>query len=90
MADPKTPTTPSAEPVAEAPKTVKIDLRNPIRISNVKNTWEFPAGRGIEVPADMAEDVKRIDDDHQDYKANLLIKRTSTVDAGTFAVGGSE
>lgn len=84
MADKATPETSAP---AEAPKTTKIDLRNPITVSNVHQTWNFPAGQDIEVPADMADDLKRMDREQEDYKASLLVKRTSTVDAGSFAVG---
>ena len=75
---------------SQAPKTVKIDLRNPVSISNLHNTWKFPAGRDIEVPTDLAEEVKRLDNVHQDYRDNLMVRRESTVDAGSFAVGSGE
>lgn len=76
---------PAQEPAEE--KTIKINLLNDITISNVHMTRVFKAGQGVEVPEAMAEDIQRIDYEHQQYKDNLNKKRVFEVNAGTMAVG---
>lgn len=71
-----------------ASETTTVDLLNDVTISNTKGTWRFKAGRGVTVPKDMADDIKRIDYEHQQYKENLHKKQTYEVNAGTIGVGG--
>jgi hypothetical protein len=63
--------------------THKINLHNDITVNGVT----YKAGQGVEVPRKQAEDIQRIDYEHQEYKANLNVKRTFEENAGSFAVG---
>ena len=72
----------------EAPKTVTMDIDEPITISNVQNSWHFPKGQNVEVPAELADEVRRINSEHLRYKASLLTKQEYIVNSGTMAVGG--
>lgn len=64
-------------------ETTTIDLQNDVTLNGIK----YLAGKGVKVPKASAEDIKRIDEDYQQYERNLLVKRTSNVDSGTFSVG---
>ena len=59
-----------------------IELQNDVTINGIK----YPAGKAVKVPKEAADDIKRIDADYQQYERNLLVKRTSNVDSGTFSV----
>jgi hypothetical protein len=69
---------------ADELSTQKINLHNPITVNGVT----YPAGQGVEVPKTQADDIARMDYDHQQYKGGLNTKHTYEVDAGTMAVGG--
>lgn len=73
--------------MSDLQKTTTINLSHPVRISNVKGDWQFPAGTNVEVPVSMADEVMRIAFEHQEYLNNLHKKRTFEQDAGTIAVG---
>lgn len=64
-------------------ETTTIDLQNDVTLNGIK----YLAGTGVKVPKASAEDIKRIDEDYQQYERNLLVRRTSNVDGGTFSVG---
>lgn len=78
----------TAKEAPKVPEFVTMDLDEPITISNVKNTWKFPKGENIEVPAELADEVRRINRDHVNYKLNLQKKNVFEVNSGTIAVGG--
>jgi hypothetical protein len=65
-------------------ETTKINLQNDITV----NGRTFKAGTNVEVPKSQADDVARMDYEHNQYKNTLHTKRTFEVDAGTIAVGG--
>lgn len=75
---------PATEPTAENEKTTKINLHNPITVNGVT----YPSGQGVEVPKRQAEDLSRMDYEHEQYKANLHTKRTFEEKGPTIAVGG--
>lgn len=64
-------------------ETTTIDLQNDVTLNGIK----YSAGTGVKVPKASAEDLKRMDEDYQQYERNLLVRRTSNVDGGTFSVG---
>jgi hypothetical protein len=59
------------------------ELSNDVTINGIK----YHAGKNVIVPKESADDIIRIDKDFQQYERNLLVKRTSNVDSGTFSVG---
>jgi hypothetical protein len=72
--------------MAETPAstTQTITLHNDITV----NGKTYPAGQGVSVPKAQADDIARMDYEHQKYKETLHTKRTFNVDSGTIAVGG--
>lgn len=74
--------------MAESESTT-INLHNPITITTKKfGVVKLPAGQGVKVPKELAEDAQRMDYEHQQYKENLHKKNVYEVDAGTIAMGG--
>lgn len=64
--------------------TTKMNLQNDITV----NGQTFKAGQNVEVPKKQADDVARMDYEHQKYKSTLHTKRTYESNAGTIAAGG--
>lgn len=60
-----------------------INLQNDITV----NGKVFHAGQKVAVPKDQADDIARMDYEHQQYKDNLHVKHTYETNAGTIAVG---
>lgn len=60
------------------------ELSTDVTINGIK----YQAGKNVIVPKESADDILRIDKDFQQYERDLMVKRTSNVDAGSFAVGG--
>lgn len=65
-------------------ETTTMNLHNDVQVNGVR----YRAGQGVKVPKSQADDISRIDYDHQKYKENLMKKNTYEVDSGTMAVGG--
>lgn len=64
--------------------TTKINLSNEITVNGKK----YPAGQGVEVPKDQADDIARMDYEHNEYLKNLHRGRKfRPVNAGTIAMG---
>lgn len=61
-----------------------MNLTNDVTI----NGQVFKAGQNVAVPKEQAEDIARIDYEHQKYKDTLHTKRTFEVNGGTMSVGG--
>lgn len=74
--------------MADNSDTTKMHLTNDITITNSTGTHKFRAGQNIEVPKAMAEDVERMDYEHNKYLKTLHTKRTFERDAGTISAGG--
>lgn len=70
--------------MAEASTSQTINLHNDIRLNGVV----YRAGQKVEVPKDSADDIARIDFEHQQYKDTLHRKREVTTNSGTIAMGG--
>lgn len=79
MADNKAPA--QIDPMVD---TTTVNLSNDITVNGVT----YRAGRGTTVPKRQAEDILRMDYDHQKYKDGLMKKHTYETDAGTIAAGG--
>lgn len=69
------------DPTAE---TTTMNLSNDIVVNGVR----FKAGHNVIVPKKQADDVSRMDYEHQKYKDGLMKKHTYEIDAGTIAAGG--
>lgn len=65
-------------------ETTKLNLHNDITVNGIK----FPAGQGVEVPKSQADDIARMDFEHQKYKDGLQVKHVYEKNAGTMSVGG--
>ena len=61
-----------------------INLHNDVTVNGKK----FSAGQKVEVPKAQADDIARIDYEHEQYKSTLNRKREFTVNSGTIAMGG--
>lgn len=59
------------------------ELSTDVTINGIK----YEAGKNVIVPKESADDIIRIAKDFEQYERNLLVKRTSNVDSGTFSVG---
>jgi hypothetical protein len=64
-------------------ESVGVNLINDIEVNGVK----YRKGQNVQVPRSQADDIQRIDYDHQQYKDNLLKKNVYEVNSGTMAVG---
>lgn len=71
----------ATEPTTE---TTKINLHNPITVNGIT----YPAGQNVEVPKRQADDLSRMDYEHEQYKSNLHVKRTFEEKGPTIGVGG--
>lgn len=67
-------------------ETTKLNLSHDITV----NGRTYPAGQNVEVPKNQADDISRMDHEHNQYLNTLHVKRTREVNAGTMAVGGGE
>ena len=65
-------------------QTTTMNLSTDIVVNGVK----YKAGRGVTVPKAQADDLSRMDYEHQQYKDGLMKKHSYEVDAGTIAAGG--
>lgn len=65
-------------------ETTTMNLHNDVQI----NGKHYRAGQKVEVPKESADDIARIDYEHQKYKDNLHVKNTYEVNGGTMSVGG--
>jgi hypothetical protein len=65
-------------------ETTKMNITNPITINGVK----FPAGTNVTVPKNQADDIARMDYDHNKYLQTLHVKRKFEVNAGSIGAGG--
>lgn len=74
MADNKTPES----------ETTTINLHNDITINGTR----YSKGQSVRVPKAQADDIARMDYEHEQYKANLHKKNTYEVNGGTMSVGG--
>lgn len=61
-----------------------INLSNDITVNGVR----YKAGQGVRVPKNQAEDISRMDHEHNQYLRDLNRKHTYQVDGGTIAAGG--
>ena len=61
-----------------------MNIQNDVTI----NGRTFKAGQNVEVPKTQADDIARIDYEHQKYKNNLHVKNVYEVNGGTMSVGG--
>lgn len=66
--------------------TTTIRLDNDVRV----NGRLFKAGQKVVVPKDQADDISRMDFEHNQYKDGLNKKREFIQDAGTMAVGSGQ
>jgi hypothetical protein len=73
--------------LADSGETTTMNLLNDVSISNANGQWRFKAGQNVKVPKFLADEVARIDYDHQQYKNNLNTKQKYIVNAGTLSVG---
>lgn len=69
--------------MANTNETTTVNLTNDIRV----NTRLYKAGHNVIVPKDQADDIMRMDHEHNKYKSQLLTKQTYETNAGTMAVG---
>jgi hypothetical protein len=69
--------------MADNSETTKMNLINDITVNGIT----YRSGHNVEVPKKQADDLARMDHEHNQYKASLLTKHTYEVDAGTMAVG---
>lgn len=60
-----------------------MSLENAVRI----NGREFPAGSKVIVPKDQADDIKRIDEEHEKLKKSYHQKQVNIVAGPTISVG---
>lgn len=67
--------------------TTTIDLQNDVTIVNNTGVHKYKAGKSVVVPKESADDILRINEEQNQYQRDLLVKRTSNVDSGTFSVG---
>lgn len=67
-------------------ETTKMHLTNDITV----NGRTYRAGQNVEVPKKQADDLARMDHEHNQYLKNMHTKREFKRDMGTMAVGGSE
>lgn len=65
-------------------ETTTMNLNNDVQV----NGKTYRKGQKVEVPKDQADDIARIDYEHQKYKENLHVKNTYEVNGGTMSVGG--
>lgn len=65
-------------------ETTTMHLTNDITVNGRK----YSAGERVVVPKNQADDLARMDHEHQAYKDSLMKKRTYEVDGGTIAAGG--
>lgn len=68
-------------------ETTTMNLHNDVTISTAKQTYRFSKGQGVKVPKELADEVARIDYDHEQYKSKLHTKQTYEVNGGTISVG---
>jgi hypothetical protein len=66
-------------------ETTKINLVNSVTVNGIT----YPAGQHVEVPKKQADDIARIDYDHQKYLATLHKKDVVEINKGTMSVGGA-
>lgn len=64
-------------------ETTKINLSNDITVNGRK----FNAGKNVEVPKVQADDISRMDHDHNQYLATLNKRHVYKSNAGTIAMG---
>lgn len=83
MAQEKQEPTTSKPQAAGEPEMTTIDLRNDVQ----HNTVKYKAGRDVKVPTASAEDIKRIDYEHDQYKETLHKRSVYEVNGGTMQVG---
>lgn len=65
-------------------ETTTVNLRHDVTVNGVT----YKAGQRAVVPKNSADDIVRIDSEHQDYKDNLHKKRNFQVNSGSMSVGG--
>jgi hypothetical protein len=70
--------------MATQSETTSINLQHRVTI----NGKSYGPGTGITVPRNQADDLLRMDYEHQQYRNNLQTKQTYEVNAGSIAVGG--
>ena len=83
---PVLPVAPPADEIPRAALTTFIRLEHNIMV----NGRVFPAGENVEVPADQAEDLRRIDAENTSYELSLVRKadKTAKVSAITLSAAG--
>lgn len=64
--------------------TTNMNLTNDITVNGKK----YHAGTNVIVPKNQADDIARMDHEHNLYLKGLNQKHSYTVDAGSIAVGG--
>jgi len=69
--------------VADTTDTTTINLQNDITV----NGKTFPAGEKISVPKGQADDISRMDYEHEKLKKSYHEKHVNIHNSGTFAVG---
>lgn len=77
------PSLPSGKAYMADVETTKINLSNDVTV----NGRVYKAGRGVEVPKAQAEDIERIDHEHNQYLAGLNKRHVYKANAGTIAMG---
>lgn len=67
-------------------ETTTVNLHNDITVNGIT----YKKGQSVKVPKKQADDISRMDYEHEQYKANLHKKNTYEVNGGSIAVGGGE
>ena len=72
--------------MADSNETTTMNLINDITVNGTR----YKAGERIIVPKAQADDIARMDHEHNKYLATLHVRRKFEVDAGTIGAGGGE
>ena len=70
--------------MADSNETTTMNLINDITVNGKK----YKAGERVIVPKAQADDLARMDHEHNKYLAGLHVKHKYEVNAGTIAAGG--
>lgn len=66
-------------------ETTTMNLTNDVTVNGIK----YRAGNNVTVPKKQADDIARMDYEHNKYLKGLHEKHTYEVNAGTIGVGGN-
>lgn len=71
--------------MADNSDTTSMNLSNDITV----NGRTFKKGQRVDVPKAQADDIARMDFEHNEYLKNLHTKRSAITNMGSQSVGGS-